>query len=62
MIIILLSAVIFGVAGLDEEGVILIGAVPRSFPLLAKLPIFNLRLLVDLSRRLGEDQQYGLAL
>jgi SulP family sulfate permease len=48
LIIMVLSAAVVGFAGLDEEGVIIIGDIPRSLPPLANLPLLNLSLIFDL--------------
>ncbi len=49
LIIMVLSAAVVGLAGLDEQGVKILGEIPRNLPPLAKLPLLNLGLIVDLS-------------
>ncbi len=49
LIIMILSAAIVGFAGLDEQGVAILGDIPRNLPPLAKLPLLNFSLIADLS-------------
>ena len=49
LIIMVLFAAIVGVAGLDEQGVKILGEIPRNLPPLAKIPLLNLSLIADLS-------------
>ena len=48
LIIMVLSAAIVGLAGLDEAGIKIIGDIPRSLPPIAKLPLLNFGLMIDL--------------
>ena len=49
LIIMVLSAAIVGIAGLDEQGVEILGEIPRNLPPIAKIPLLNLSLIADLS-------------
>ena len=49
LIIMILSAAVVGFGHLDEQGVNILGEIPRNLPPLANLPIFNLSLMADLS-------------
>jgi SulP family sulfate permease len=48
LIIMVLSAAVVGLAGFNEQGVTIIGDIPRGFPPLAKLPLLNFAMIVDL--------------
>jgi SulP family sulfate permease len=48
LIIMILSAMMVGLGNLDEEGVSIIGEIPRSLPPLADFPLLNFSLMVDL--------------
>jgi SulP family sulfate permease len=49
LIMMIISAAIVGIAGLDTLGVQIIGEIPRSLPPLADLPLLNLNLISNLS-------------
>jgi len=49
LILMMISAAVVGVAGLDQMGVEIIGEIPRSLPPLAKLPLLDFNLIFNLS-------------
>ena len=48
LIIMVVSAAVVGLAGLDKAGVMILGDIPRSLPPIAKLPILNFGLIFEL--------------
>ena len=48
LIIMVVSAAVVGLANLDENGVSILGDIPRSLPPIAKLPLLNFSLIVEL--------------
>jgi SulP family sulfate permease len=48
LIIMVLSAAVVGLTDLDEDGVNIIGAIPRSLPPIANLPLLNFGLVFEL--------------
>jgi SulP family sulfate permease len=49
LIIMVLSAAIVGIGGLDKDGVIILGEIPRNLPPLAKLSLLDIGLISDLA-------------